>query len=52
LNLLRQLDLQLALERRDFLIETLQNPVFHRWNQTVAYWLVVVVGGSWFVVGS
>ena len=30
LNLLRQLDLQLALERRDFLVETLENSLFHR----------------------
>src|SRR5215203_3042062 len=36
LDLLRQVDLQLALECSDFLVEPLQNPLFHRGNETVA----------------
>jgi hypothetical protein len=30
LNFLRQIELQLALEHRDFITESLENPVFHR----------------------
>src|SRR5687767_14823136 len=41
LNLLRKIDLQLALERGDFVVELLQNPLFHRPTQTVPQWLAV-----------
>jgi hypothetical protein len=37
LDFLRQVNLQLALERRDFVVKTLDNPLFHRSIQTLTH---------------
>src|SRR5712691_7488999 len=49
LDFLRQLDLQFALERGDFIVESLENPVLH---DEIDFNIWFVVGGWWLVVAG